>query len=86
MELKTNQGEKDSGFILEWVELTDEMLEKKIQDLEAKYHLDSKTFFKLYQEGKPPEPLHVALDVPHFNAPLMTLEQVLRLKAERNLL
>ena len=55
MELKTNQGEKDSGFILEWVELTDEMLEKKIQDLEAKYHLDSKTFFKLYQEGKAPE-------------------------------
>jgi len=28
---------------------------------------------------KPPEHLHVALNVPHFNAPMMTLEQVLRL-------
>ncbi|MBC8229719.1 hypothetical protein H8E77_09255 [bacterium] len=52
VKLKTSQEKEDSGFILEWVELTDEMLDKKIQELESKYHLDSKTFFKLYQEGK----------------------------------
>ena len=55
VELKTSQEKEDSGFVLEWVELTDEMLEKKIQEFEAKYHLDSETFFKFYQEGKAPE-------------------------------
>lgn len=55
VEWKTSQENEYSGFILEWVELTDEMLEKKIQELEAKYHLDSETFFKLYQEGKAPD-------------------------------
>jgi hypothetical protein len=55
VELKTSQENEDSGFTLEWVELTDEMLDKKIQELESKYHLDSKTFFKLYQEGKAPD-------------------------------
>jgi hypothetical protein len=55
VEWTTSQEKENSGFILEWVELTDEMLEKKIQELETKYHLDSKTFFKLYQEGKAPD-------------------------------
>jgi hypothetical protein len=55
VELNTSQEREYSGFTLEWVELTDEMLEKKIQELETKYHLDSKTFFKLYQEGKAPD-------------------------------
>jgi transposase len=41
-------------------------------------------FFRYEKEAseniiwKPPEHLHVLLDAPHFNAPLMTLEQVLR--------
>jgi len=40
-------------------------------------------FFRYEKEAtediiwKPPEHLHVLLDAPHFNAPLMTLEQVL---------
>jgi len=55
VELKTSQEKEYSGFTLEWVELTDEMLDKKIQELESKYHLDSKTFFKLYQEGRAPD-------------------------------
>jgi hypothetical protein len=42
-------------FSLEFTELTDEDLEKKLQAFEMKYKLDSETLYQLYQQGKAPE-------------------------------
>ena len=42
-------------FSLEFTELTDEELEKKLQAFEMKYELDSETLYQLYQQGKAPE-------------------------------
>ena len=42
-------------FSLEFTELTDEELEKKLQAFEMKYKLDSETLHQLYQQGKAPE-------------------------------
>ncbi len=42
-------------FSLEFTELTDEELEKKLQAFEVKYQLDSETLYQLYQQGKAPE-------------------------------
>lgn len=42
-------------FSLEFTELTDEELEKKLQAFEMKYQLDSETLYQLYQQGKAPE-------------------------------
>jgi hypothetical protein len=42
-------------FSLEFTELTDEELEKKLKAFEMKYQLDSETLYQLYQQGKAPE-------------------------------
>ena len=39
-------------FSLEFTELTDEELEKKLQAFEIKYQLDSENLYQLYQQGK----------------------------------
>lgn len=45
----------EKPFSLEFTELTDEELEKKLQAFEMKYELDSETLYQLYQQGKAPE-------------------------------
>ena len=42
-------------FHLEWIELTDEMLEQELKALETKYQLDSENFYHLYRQGKASE-------------------------------
>ena len=42
-------------FSLEFTELTDGELEKKLQAFEMKYQLDSETLYQLYQQGQAPE-------------------------------
>ncbi len=45
----------EKTFSLEFTELTDEELEKKLQAFEMKYQLNSETLYQLYQQGKAPE-------------------------------
>ena len=43
------------SFSLEFTELSDKELEKKLKAFEKKYQIDSETLYQLYQKGKAPE-------------------------------
>ncbi|MBM3238352.1 hypothetical protein FJZ31_18835 [Candidatus Poribacteria bacterium] len=51
----TSPKDAKKSFSLEFTELTNEELEKKLQAFEMKYKLDSETLYQLYQQGKVPE-------------------------------
>ena len=71
------------------VELTEDIRvsfhQMQVEAYKYHYRRAGGYFFRYEKEStedaiwEPPEHLHVVLNVPHFNAPMMTLEQVLRL-------